>query len=89
MTDGDGELEKQGKRRGREGEWLRVTQTKRDRDGEKQITVRVSFRKQTLRQRCVTCTFSPLNNPEGVWRGGKTDRQQEPEKEKSQMEREE
>ncbi len=100
----------EGRRSEREGrerkEWLRVTQTERDRDGEKQMSVRkkeerererVSLRKQTLRQHCMTCTFSPLDNPEvgcvvtgggGIrGRGRQTDRQTvrgEPEKAKSQ-----
>lgn len=61
---------------GKEKQELRVTQTKRDGDGETQTTVRkkerVSFRKQTLKQRCMTCTFSPLDNPEvGAGGGGR------------------
>lgn len=73
LTDGDTELEKQGKRRGRgdgekekQGGGLVANYTKRDGernkcDCEKK---RVSFRKQTLRQPCMTCTFSPLSNPD-------------------------
>ncbi len=53
---------------------------------------RESFRKQTLRQRCMTCTFSPLDNPEVgcVVTGGameedrQTVSQEEPEKERSE-----
>ena len=77
---GDGEIEKQRARRervvksytNREGRRWRETN-----DCEKKK--RVSLRKQTLKQRCMTCTFSPLDNPEVVvgegWGGGQTDRQ--------------